>query len=142
MLRIFYAHAKATPDDQIDADVRYLIERTRAKMGPTTSVVSGRDHWRDFSAVQRGWNGWIPKWSTGVDLAGEPNFHWIIVPDAEGTPRCGKATGQGVAQALLGNKPVIYWNRLEGTFQAVERIEHTDPKDYQTGWTLYPKNTP
>lgn len=134
-MNALYLHRKA--DDDIDDALEYLRNHCRMMGYENITVTAGRD-WYE-KAFAGDWDEWAKRSGSGSRPDGKPYFDLFFVPDMQ----IGKATRAIIYFALMAQKPVLFWNRLDQSFQAVKGVEPNEAArgrdqklDWRNGWIL------
>jgi hypothetical protein len=124
--RWFFAHAKQTPDDVIDAWTATLCERL-SSVDVEAVVTPGRDDYMKRSRAMGGWNTWVKDVPMAEDWSGAPLFHGIVVPVLHlEQPAVGRATFALVEGFLARGKYAYAWVPDSNQIAAITGIEAKD----------------
>jgi hypothetical protein len=138
MNRVFFAHPKSWPDEQIDAFVGIV----QAAL-PDAKVVSGRDDFAQNIASEGHIDGWIRSVTRRRDVDTGGRWYRMVVVSEE---HVGKATACIAADALDAGMPVVLAQLDEdGTTVArgvpVLAVDVVDPENFNCGWRLVLSDT-
>lgn len=143
-IRVFVAHAKGIPDDQL-INIREALRDTLKKKNPayTFNVVNGKDDYEQRAANGKlSWNFWTKSVADFRDASTrDPRFHLIIVPAesmdiALGYVGVGKATAMIVKLCHETGKQISAFDFDNNQGYAIVGASTRDEKDYVSGWTL------
>lgn len=147
MIRVFLAHKKSTPPEELKAICDAVRDRLRAKnpeIGPIEVVSGVEDHDKNF--LERGsWEAWTSYVVSRADVVTrEPYYHIIVIPVSDyeakmGEVRIGRATAQIVNAANAAKRQVAIF---AGDLRAVTGGLTYDSDDWRTGWAIQFAPTP
>lgn len=131
-VRLFYAHAKGTPDKTIDERAHALRQLAAASFpGSTVEVVTGRDDYNTRAKAEGGWAGWTYSVGCGCDHEGQPRYHAVVTDGLA----VGKATADIMRFARSSGKKVVYWDGAD-QFADVSGVEDKGQDRWRDGWAL------
>jgi len=131
-MRLFYAHAKGTPDNVINDRAEALRQlATTSFPGAKIEVLTGRDDYASRAKAEGGWAGWTYSVGCGCDHEGQPRFHAIVTDGLS----VGKATADILRYARGAGKKVVYWDGGD-QFAEVAGVEDKGQDRWRDGWAL------
>lgn len=139
--RLFVAHPKSIPDDELDDFVnaikrafagRTLTDGSTIELEITTGRMSAEAWIRDHKGLPFNWGGWQDHVTgTTATFGGEPRYHYFIV----GPWRViGKATAGLVQLASARKRKLMFLE--EGKLLAVNGVEKSGSDSWKSGWRL------
>ena len=135
-MRVFFAHPKSMPDDEIEAWQQNLTRMFREADYSDVEVIPGRDDFSKYAPAAGGFTGWVRDVATRKDaMTGVEYYDCFVSPYRE----IGKATADIVTLALHHKRPVIFAEQLEcGTIEMrrVTQVVVDDADNYTDGWWL------
>ena len=135
-MRIFFAHPKSMPDDEIDWWARE-IKRLLADGPEIIEVTSGRDDFQRYAMGAGSFTAWAKEVAARKDMStGKLYYDAFVSVNAY----IGRATADILRVALNVGTPVIYLEQDEdkGSIEPhrVTQVVVDDPEDYLKGWYL------
>ena len=135
-MRIFFAHPKSMPDDEIDWWVK-TIEQMLSDGSDRAAVTSGRDDFQRYAMGAGSFTAWAKEVAARKDMStGKLYYDAFVSVNAY----IGRATADILRVALNVGTPVIYLEQDEDK-QSIEphrvtQVVVDDPEDYLKGWYL------
>lgn len=136
-IRVFFAHSKGTPDDEIDRWSGELRKAFATEGFDPVEVVPGRDDYMRYAAGAGGFSAWAKEVPVRRDMAKGGRYYDVIVSL---NARVGRATADICTVALASGVPVILMEVDPATDalvpKPVTQVVVEDPRDYIKGWWL------
>lgn len=135
-MRIFFAHPKSMPDDDIDWWAK-TIEQMLSDGNDRAAVTAGRDDYLRYAMGAGSFSAWAREVAVRKDMGtGKPFYDAFVSVNAY----IGRATADILRVALNVGTPVIYLEQDEDK-QSIEphrvtQVVVDDPEDYLKGWYL------
>lgn len=135
-LRVFFAHPKSMPDDEIDRWQHGIAGIFKDAGYSSVDVVAGRDDFNKYSMSAGSFTAWAREVAQRRDMGtGKPVYGAFVSVNAY----VGRATADILDGALRIGTPVVYVEPKEdGSTEthAVRGVVVVDPDDYLKGWCL------
>lgn len=136
-MRIFFAHPKSMPDDEISAWSASLGQMFVEAGYDKVEVVPGRDDFQKYGPAAGGFNGWTRDVATRRNaMDGTPYYEAYVSPYRT----LGKATADILTRAIHEKRPVIFAEKDEDSgaidMKKVNQVVVDDPENYINGWWL------
>ena len=135
-MRIFFAHPKSMPDDEIDWWSREIV-RLLTDGPEVIEVTTGRDDFQRYAMGAGSFTAWAKEVAARKDMStGKLYYDAFVSVNAY----IGRATADILRVALNVGTPVIYLEQDEDK-QSIEphrvtQVVVDDPEDYLKGWYL------
>jgi len=135
-MRVFLAHPKSMPDDEIDWWSRE-VGRLLSDGSDIVSVTPGRDDFQRYAMGAGSFSAWAVEVPLRKDMATGKRYYEAFVSP---TAYVGRATADILRGALNVGTPVIYLEQDEDK-QSIEphrvnQVVVVDAEDYLKGWYL------
>jgi hypothetical protein len=132
-MSVFFAHAKATPNEVIDDWAARVSARWQA------AVTAGRDDYLTRSRALGGWQTWVRDVPVAETWDGSPLFQVIVVPVAHlDMPTVGSATEVLLRGFIAAGKPAYAWNHETDEVAEIVDVAGTNSDSWQdTGMLIF-----